>query len=107
MNRFFKMQADWAGVSLERATGHVPDDGRFHVVVQGVIVKSTRSLNAALKAYREAINASEKKPPQSGEKQTPQDIVRREADEIEFYRSALYWSYSHNYARGGKLQNRH
>ena len=41
------------GVSIQRGTSAVPDDGRYHVVVDGVIVLSTRVEALALVEYDE------------------------------------------------------
>lgn len=41
------------GVSVQRGTPDVPDDGRYHVVVDGEIVLSTRVEAAALAEYHD------------------------------------------------------
>jgi hypothetical protein len=39
-------------VSLEQGTPAVPDDGRYHIVLEGQVVASYRYLQGALKAYK-------------------------------------------------------
>ncbi|GAB3353154.1 hypothetical protein GCM10027300_19390 [Modestobacter lapidis] len=45
------------GISLERASAQVPDDGRYHVVVDGEIVFSSRVEVAAVAEYEEVRDA--------------------------------------------------
>jgi hypothetical protein len=40
------------GLSLERGTKDVPDDGRFHVVIDGTVAYSSDSKKDALSEYR-------------------------------------------------------
>jgi hypothetical protein len=41
-----------AKLSLERATDNVPKDGRFHVILNGTVVGSYRSLKSAQTKYQ-------------------------------------------------------
>jgi hypothetical protein len=52
------------GVSIEKGTSGVPDDGKYHVVVDGEIVLSTRVEAAAIAEFeevREQRRASQRK----------------------------------------------
>ena len=51
-SRVFRQSFPAANLSLERATENVPDDGCFHLLIDGVIVKSFRSEKAAQTEYR-------------------------------------------------------
>jgi hypothetical protein len=48
----FKQEVQAISLSLEQGTSSVPDDGRFHVVVDGDVVFSSRARSAALNRYR-------------------------------------------------------
>ncbi len=48
----FKQEVPTVGLSIEQGTDSVPDDGRFHVVVDGQVVFSSRRRSAALAHYR-------------------------------------------------------
>jgi hypothetical protein len=49
----FKQQIPAIGLSMEQGTSSVPDDGRFHVLVGGDIVFSSKGKPAALARYRD------------------------------------------------------
>jgi hypothetical protein len=49
----FKQQVPTIGLSLEQGTGAVPDDGRFHILIEGEIVFSCKARSTALSRYRE------------------------------------------------------
>ena len=51
-SRVFRQSLPAANLSLERATENVPDDGRFHLLVNGGIVKSFRHERAAQAEYQ-------------------------------------------------------
>ncbi len=48
----FKQEVLTVGLSIEQGTDSVPDDGRFHVVLGGQVVFSSRRKSAALAHYR-------------------------------------------------------
>ncbi len=48
----FKQEVPTIGLSIERGTDSVPNDGRFHVVVDGQVVFSSRREATALAHYR-------------------------------------------------------
>ena len=106
MSDYFLTRTDWADVSLERATENVPRDGKFHVIAEGQIVKSVKSQKAALQAYREAIKATGKEPSPRDDSKTASasEIVQAEENDRQFYLSAMYWSFSHEYSKPEKLR---
>ena len=108
MGEYLLVRSAWAGVSVECATENVPDDGRFHVLVDGRIVQSIKSRAAAMRAYKEAILASGKGPPPRDEAERPSayDMARAEDLDADFHRSVMYWNNSRAHARGGKLKHR-
>jgi hypothetical protein len=48
----FRQEVPDIGLSVEQGTSSVPDDGRFHVVVDGRVVFSSKMRSAALTRYR-------------------------------------------------------
>jgi hypothetical protein len=48
----FRQTIPALGLSIEAATENVPDDGRYHVLDAGVILRSFKSLRGATIAYR-------------------------------------------------------
>jgi hypothetical protein len=48
----FKQEVPRIGLSIEQGTGSVPDDGRYHVVVGGEVVYSSKARFPALSRYR-------------------------------------------------------
>lgn len=107
MSDFFLARTEWAGVSLERATDNVPHDGRFHILVDGKIVKSVKSQPAAMKAYKEAIaGTSRQPPPRESEELSAAEIAAAEENARQFYLSEMYWGSSHNYSRPDKLRGK-
>ena len=96
MSDYFLMRADWADVSLERATDNVPHDGKFHIVVDAQIVKSVKSQKAALRAYKEAIEATGREPPprEGTETASASEVAHAEENDRQFYLSSMYWAFS-------------
>ena len=82
------------GISIERGTAAVPSDGRFHVVVDGVVVFSTRVEAAAVAEYDE-IHAARK--------QGVTEQLRREraAADIHAHRASAWASKTARDARKG------
>jgi hypothetical protein len=50
--RVFKQTVPHIGLSVELATESVPDDGSYHVVLNGEVVFSSPSKTRALRQYR-------------------------------------------------------
>jgi hypothetical protein len=50
--RMFRQEVRTIGLSIEQGTSSVPDDGRFYVVVDGIVVFSSKTESAALTRYR-------------------------------------------------------
>lgn len=48
----YRQQLPEKGLSVERGTSSVPDDGRFHVILQGQLQFSSSSEREALNEYR-------------------------------------------------------
>jgi hypothetical protein len=48
----FKQELSAIGLSIEQGTNSVPDDDRYHIVVAGEIVFSSKAKSAALSYYR-------------------------------------------------------
>jgi len=48
----FRQEVRAIGLSVEKGTSSVPNDGRFHVVVDGNVVFSSKAKSTALTRYR-------------------------------------------------------
>lgn len=85
-------------LSVERSTGNVPNDGRFHVVYNGHIVGSYRSVKKAEEKFRQLID-------DLGYSPEPIIVKKRSTaqENIDRYLEAkdMYWAESHKYKGGG------
>lgn len=100
----YKQSIPAMGLSLERCTSEVPNDGYYYVLLLGKVKGRHRSLKKAQAQYKELLD-------ESGWRPTPQDRaemdVGREA--VEKYMDDLetYWADSHRHSRrGGKTMYR-
>jgi hypothetical protein len=88
------------GVSLERGTTGVPEDGRWHVVRGGTIVSSYRTLTAAQAAYAREVSVSGWIPSKRSAHRV--DVAALAADEA-LARAEEFWGAAHSFRRkGGK-----
>jgi len=87
------------GLSLERATDRVPEDGFFYVLLKGEIKGRFRAKSKALSLYKSLLEQSGHKPqPVQASVDAARENVERYLDELE-----SYWSDSHTHRkRGGK-----
>ncbi|MBI4318285.1 MAG: hypothetical protein HY675_07335 [Chloroflexi bacterium] len=77
-NREFRQSFPAAELSLERATENVPDDGRFHLIVNGVVVKSFRFEKAAQTEYQALRKAYLHEHPIKPSKVDISDVIRED-----------------------------
>jgi len=89
-SRAFRQSFPAANLSLERATENVPDDGRFHLIVDGVIVKSCRSRKAAQAEYQALRKAYLEQHPVQRAKVSLDEVIRE--DHSRLSNRALIWS---------------
>lgn len=91
------------GLSLERTTDRVPNDGFFYVLVQGEIKGRFRTKSKALILYKSLLKESGYRPPPvQATVDAGRENVERYLDELE-----AYWSDSHTHKkRGGKTMYR-
>jgi hypothetical protein len=78
----FRQEVRAIGLSVEQGTSLVPDDGRFHVVVDGSIVFSSKTQSAALTRYRSLRDDLLEK---AGIQQRPSDPEETKRRERQFY----------------------
>lgn len=78
----FKQEVRAIGLSIEQGTSSVPDDDRFHVVVDGDVVFSSRAKSAALTRYRNLRDDLLRK---AGIERRPSDPEETKRREREFY----------------------
>ena len=92
------------GLSLERGTPNVREDGYFYVLVEGEVRGRFRTMREAEAMYKELLKESGYKPPEPAAAQVDpgREAVERYLDEL-----GLYWSESHKHTRrGGKTMYR-
>ena len=97
--RYYRQFIPDLALSIERATGEVPDDGKYHVLHDGASVGAFRSLKAAQVEFRRIVEESGYRPapPDSG-KTTSEMMTDRYMEAKD-----LYWASSHRYRqRGGQ-----
>ena len=78
----FRQEVRTIGLSIEQGTGSVPNDGRFHVVLDGNVVFSSRARSVALTRYRSLRDDLLRK---AGIEQRPPDPEETKRREREFY----------------------
>jgi hypothetical protein len=88
------------GLSIEKNTENVPQDGKYYLLREGQIVRAFRTLKKAEVAFREMVA-------EAGYTSRPAEKQAKSAAEqdIERYLDAkdLYWAESHRYrGKGGK-----
>jgi hypothetical protein len=91
------------GLSLERGTANVPNDGHFYVLLNSKIKGRFRAMRRALALYKSLLEESGYTPPTVDRAADPAyEAVERYMGELE-----AYWSDSHRHARrGGKTMYR-
>jgi len=100
----YKQSIAAIGLSLERATADVPNDGHFYVLLAGEVKGRFRAMRRALALYKSLLEQSGYTPPSPGDRKADpaREAVERYMDELE-----AYWSDSHRHARrGGKTMYR-
>jgi hypothetical protein len=102
----FKLFFKDAPASLEQGTQAVPNDGRYHLVLDGQVVQSFRSLKTAKQAYRKLLADIGFEPTVQPVEPDPKEVRRRERLAVDHYRVSDYWDEAHHYRSGGKLRNR-
>ncbi len=94
------------GLYIERGTGRVPGDGRYHVLHQEAVIGSFRSLRGAQRCYHEQQKLIGYVPPPCI-LPSVDERLRNEDLELDLMRSASYWAESHRFGGGGgKLRHR-
>jgi hypothetical protein len=80
----FKQEVPTIGLSIEQGTGSVPDDGRYHVVVGGDVVFSSKARSTALGRYRSLRDNLLRKAGIERKVADPEQTRRRERQFYEF-----------------------
>lgn len=95
---FFRQSVPPIGLSIERDTPNVPNDGWYHVVLLGEIKGRFRQKKQADELYKTILAESGYKPPKADRTPERNEAIERYLDDIEGY-----WLDSHNHVRrGGK-----
>ena len=94
----YKQSIPAIGLSLERYTNSVPNDGSYYVLHGGQVKGRFRTKSAALDLYRSIVRESGFSPPP-----VEAETQRDEALERYLDQKAAYWADSHKHVRrGGK-----
>jgi len=80
----FKQQVPAVGLSIEYGTRSVPDDGRFHVLIDSEIVFSSKTKSVALAHYRQLRDGLLREAGIEQQRPDPQETKRRERAFYEF-----------------------
>ena len=95
---FFRQSVPAIGLSLERGSPRVPNDGYFYVLVGDDVKGRFRFRKDALKLYEAILEESGYRPPPASTSGGRSETVERYLDELE-----AYWTESHLHTkRGGK-----
>ena len=96
-NDFYRQSLPALNLSIERRTEQAPSDGQYHVIKDGELLGSFRSLKQAQKLFRSIIEESGYRPsPQEAGKTVSEMMTDRYLESKD-----LYWSDSHKYRGGG------
>ena len=98
---FFRLAIPEVGLSIERNTGDVPDDGKFHVLQQGNIVGSYPSLKRARPHFQKLKEEAGYHSQLVADNSAGQDLANKEHVERFLDAASSYWSQSHRYRSGG------
>lgn len=90
----YKQRLPALGLSIERGTPDVPDDGAFHLLRDGVELRSYRSLAAAQKAWKTIVA-------ESGWQPAPK-VIRSPEEMLEAERSAADRDARNEYWHSGR-----
>ena len=98
MSDYYKRELPEVGLSIERATENVPNDGRFYLVWRGKIIGDFSTEKLALQRYKEILAEVGFQPKESkGERITPS----QESLDQYFYAKEIYWAESHKFREKG------
>ncbi len=95
--RFYRQTIPALDLSIERATGSVPDDGKFHVLRQGETIASFRALKSAQAVFRNVVQESGYRPVPQDPGKSPSEIMTDRYMEAK----DLYWADSHRHRPSG------
>lgn len=101
-NEIYRHYVPNIGLSVERNTDNVPDDGRFHIVKGKKVIQSFRSRKLAEEKFRQLLKESGFKPKPAPIESTPlSESVERYA-----IAKAIFWAegpkYRRKSGRGGR-----
>jgi hypothetical protein len=104
-SKYFRQSMPPWGVSLQRATEEVPNDGFFHLLVSGQVVGRHKTLKRGQAAYSAALHELGYTPPERPEQpraNATHEAIERHLDELQ-----EFWAGSHKHRRrGGKTMYR-
>jgi hypothetical protein len=92
------------GLSLQRYTADVPDDGYWYLLRGDEQLGRHRTEKAGRAAWQEYIAGSGWEPPQR--ELDPAEALQRDISAREHARYVEYWSSSHKFRRGGMFKGR-
>ncbi len=91
----FRYTAVGSGLSVEKSTLNVPDDGRYYLLDEGRVLAAFSSKKQAVDRFRELLKEQDYHPPDF-EPEKP-NVSELDIEEY-FYAKEMYWGKSHKYA---------
>jgi len=79
----YKQSAPNVGLSVERGTESVPDDGLYHVLLDGKVILASKSEREALAVYRRVRDSLLRDQPRASDGTKVTEALRRAAAERE------------------------
>lgn len=99
MSDYYKRELPKVGLSIERATENVPNDGRFYLVWHGKIIGDFSTERLALQRYKKILAEVGFEPEET---EAEQVSPSQEWLDQYFYSKEIYWAESHKFQeRGG------
>lgn len=97
---FYKRELPELGLSVERSTDAVPDDGKFYIVKESRVVESFVSEAQAVARFRAVAREMGFRP--ASPSTPPPGVLQEDLDRY-FEEKELYWANSHKHRHfGGK-----
>lgn len=108
MSGYFIQTIKDINASLERNTEAVPNNDQYHIIKEGKIVYSTRSLKRAQSKFQEVAMEMGYKP-SPPKKLTPAEIKHTQTEQVlhKFFKDYdNYWDNAYKFRRGGRFSKR-
>lgn len=108
MSDYFKQTIEGFDLSLEKDTENVPRDGKFHILDQGEVVCSSKSLTQISEKFYQILNELGYDPKilKKSKDNNFKELIERDKDARFFNSYGQYWDSSNKFKKGGRLGKR-